>query len=215
MSHPAIARTAVLLRDVAQPVIVELGCNDCGMGRSMVEAMKRPCLYYGVEGDPRALARSRRPAGAVIVEAVAGEADGTATMRLSRDAEEKGRALGSSTALVPLPAFHAPANFAWIAFDHQIEVVKRSVDSLCREWGLDHIDLLWADIEGSEARMLQGAAEILPRVRLLYLEVWPAAMYEGQTPKAELLAHLHHEGWCTEWEDPNHVLLRNGGFSCT
>jgi FkbM family methyltransferase len=213
--HPVVEAAAAYLKDVAHPVIVELGCNSCSMGRQMVEAMRRPCAYFGVEGDPRAAQRAREPtglpAGGVLLEAVVADMDGPVMMRLSQDREKQGRGMGSSTALKPIDdVFFHKSNFHWMEFPQQVEVPGYSLDSLAARFCLSGIDLLWADIEGSEAKMLAGAKKTLPGVRLLYLEVWAAPLYEGQVPRTELLPPLLASGWAIEYEyDANHVLLRN------
>jgi hypothetical protein len=39
---------------------------------------------------------------------------------------------------------------------------------------------VWLDLQGAELRALQGARDILPRVRILHLEVMFRPMYIGQ-----------------------------------
>lgn len=65
------------------------------------------------------------------------------------------------------------------------------------------VDLIWADIQGAEARMIRGAQETLKRTRYLYLEVYdltlmpehkaPAQLYDGQPTYQELCDLL--PGW--------------------
>ena len=57
------------------------------------------------------------------------------------------------------------------------------------------IDLIWADVQGSEHNMIQGGRQTLERTRFLYSEVYAQPMYEGQQNLDQLLALLG-----SDWE---------------
>jgi FkbM family methyltransferase len=212
MAHPALELAAALLQDVERPVMLELGCATCDQGRDFRALLRRPFTYFGWECDPRLAVRVREerllPEGGELLEVAADANDGEVRLRLSRH-HENGGGRGSSTILEPLPELFAPQNFHWMRFPESLAVPSRSVTSFCQERSITRLDLLWADIEGAEARMLAGATAMLSRTRLLYLEVWAGRMYEGQAPEIDLLAMLPE--WQLEWRDGNHVLLRNPG----
>ena len=63
----------------------------------------------------------------------------------------------------------------------------------------DQVDLLWCDVQGAEARVLKGAADLLRRCRAVFLEVslWEAT-YEGGCIITDLEAILRPSGFvCT------------------
>ncbi len=76
-------------------------------------------------------------------------------------------------------------------------VAGRSLDSLGREFGPFDRAVVWADIEGAELRMLQGAAGLLGsgRVLALNLEVRPVPYAPGWCVETELDAFLQRFGF--------------------
>lgn len=60
----------------------------------------------------------------------------------------------------------------------KIRVNATSLDAYCRTHTVP--DLLWLDLQGAEVRALQGARSILPRVKIIHVEVMFRPMYLGQ-----------------------------------
>jgi hypothetical protein len=101
-----------------------------------------------------------------------------------------------------LPFFESERSNLWGLFapaDVPVaEVVAgRSLDSLDRELGPFSQVVIWADIEGSELRMLQGAVSLLEsgRVLGLNLEVRPVPFAAGWCVEEEVDAFLHRFGY--------------------
>jgi len=51
------------------------------------------------------------------------------------------------------------------------------------------------DVQGFELSVLRGAAQTLPKMTLVQLELLPVVLYEGQTKYFELMAHVDREGF--------------------
>jgi FkbM family methyltransferase len=81
--------------------------------------------------------------------------------------------------------------------ERTIEVPAVTLDQFCAAEGLARIDLLKMDIQGGEAMALEGAAGLLARkaVRVIYLEVLFAPLYEGQGSFFDVAAILHRHGY--------------------
>jgi hypothetical protein len=64
---------------------------------------------------------------------------------------------------------------------HKVTIDQRTLDSLSEEFGPFHNSVVWADIEGSEAEMLEGARNLLASGTILgfHLEVRPLPLYDG------------------------------------
>ncbi|MHB9154142.1 MAG: FkbM family methyltransferase [Endomicrobiales bacterium] len=60
----------------------------------------------------------------------------------------------------------------------RIRVASTSLDAYCRNHPAP--DLLWMDLQGAEIRALEGAKAILPRVKMLHVEVMFRPLYLGQ-----------------------------------
>lgn len=78
-----------------------------------------------------------------------------------------------------------------------------------REW-LTKIDLLWADVQGAEAKMIGGGHEALRHTRYLFMEVENVELYRGQALRPVLLGML--PGWELIGDFGENVLLSNPRF---
>lgn len=50
----------------------------------------------------------------------------------------------------------------------------------------DDIDLIWADVNGAELQVIEGAQETLKKTKLLYIEFGVKELYEGQGSLADI-----------------------------
>jgi FkbM family methyltransferase len=118
------------------------------------------------------------------------------------------RAAGSATfhvndvhvtnSLLPVnPAAAEWAGVADTARHHTIEVETFTLDGFCGARNITRIDLLKMDIQGGEAAALDGAARLLAdrAVRLIYVEVLFAPLYEGQAYFCDISAILTKYGY--------------------
>ena len=67
-----------------------------------------------------------------------------------------------------------------------VEVEVTTLDKWCEENKIEHIDLLWTDVEGAEKRMIEGAKNILLHTDYVLLEygltdMFPEAMTREET----------------------------------
>lgn len=72
------------------------------------------------------------------------------------------------------------------------------------------IDLVWADVQGAQRKVLAGAARTLARTRFLYIECHADPLYEDEPTLAEMLALLPDWTLVAQWYDE--VLLQNMAF---
>ena len=81
--------------------------------------------------------------------------------------------------------------------DKSVDVAAITLDAFCAAEGLRAIDLLKMDIQGGEGMALEGAAGLLARqaVRVIYLEVLFAPLYEGQTYFCDITRILNRHGY--------------------
>lgn len=74
------------------------------------------------------------------------------------------------------------------------------------------IDLIWADVNGSEKELIEGANQTLCNTRFLYIEFSNKELYEGEITKQELLNKLYDfevVGTYNEGENFGNLLLKN------
>jgi FkbM family methyltransferase len=65
-------------------------------------------------------------------------------------------------------------------FNDVICVPTTTLDSWAQQHGVDHIDLLWLDMQGHELTTIKASPEILKTVQAIYTEVEFVEAYEGQ-----------------------------------
>jgi FkbM family methyltransferase len=80
---------------------------------------------------------------------------------------------------------------------HAIEIRTDTVDSFCAQNSIPNIDILKADIEGMEARLFAGAAEMFRRkaVRFVFTEVYFYPVYETMPLFCDLQRQLQSFGF--------------------
>jgi FkbM family methyltransferase len=102
----------------------------------------------------------------------------------------------SSSILPALPAVGGSGQRLDLRVKERIAVELRTLDELVPGAGLDGaIDLLKIDTQGAELHVLRGATAILPRVRLIWVEVSFRALYEGSALFADVHAFLSTQGF--------------------
>jgi FkbM family methyltransferase len=79
----------------------------------------------------------------------------------------------------------------------QTPVEVRTVDQLCRDEGVERIDVLKSDTQGFELEVFKGAEATIraSRIGLIYFEVIFSELYRGLPPFAELFEFLTERGF--------------------
>ncbi len=196
------------------PIILDIGCNDGSDTLWLLELFQRARIH-SFEPDPRARARylkqvldKRATLSAVAISNNDGVAEfhtsnGTNPVAEGREKCESGWDLSGS---LRKPKEHVEAH-PWCTFDNTIKVETKKLDTWAQENGIGAIDLIWADVQGAEADLIEGGKEALQRTRYVYTEYNNQELYEGQVNLSRLLKLVpdfevvHNYG--------NDVLLRN------
>lgn len=87
----------------------------------------------------------------------------------------------------------------WI--QKEIEVDSCRIDTWCEENGIDHIDLIWMDVQGAELLVLKGMPRMLKTIRGIATEAGLKPYYDGHTLKPEITHYLEQfdlieRYWC-------------------
>jgi FkbM family methyltransferase len=188
------------------PVIVELGAHLGEEAEWIMPLVNNP-RYFMVEPDEQNCMRIRRrfPKSELLQAAIAGN-DGSALFHASYNSVSVNRASGS----IRRPTGHLK-HFPEVCF-HKTTVPCLTLDSYAKFAGLDHIDLLWCDIQGAELDMIEGGSEALKQTHYMMIEAEPEVeLYEGQALKPELLAML--PDWKVLQDFGYNVLLWNTKYA--
>lgn len=96
------------------------------------------------------------------------------------------------------------------AYDHiekyvqyEIEVPCTRIDTFCEKNNIDHIDIVWMDLQGAELKALKSMGKILDTVQIIHTELEINPMYDGQCLFSDVNDFLTNNGFDLEWGDTN------------
>jgi len=185
--------------------VIELGAHHGNDTAVLYGACKLPPLYIAVEADPRNIpVLTRRLLGlrVNVIHAALWDSCGDIPFHLC-----EGNANASSSAREPLEHLR---HFPWIPFQAKVLVPALTLDAIADAYQIEHIDLIWSDIQGAERNMIAGGRRALSRTSWLLTECDRVEMYAGQATRDELLGILGPD-WelVAEWPANANLLLRN------
>jgi FkbM family methyltransferase len=85
---------------------------------------------------------------------------------------------------------NALVDWPWLEFRRTQKVKLMKLDTWRRIHGIDHIDFIWADVQGAEGDLVDGGVETLAKTKYFYTEYSDREWYEGQVSFAVLAAKL-------------------------
>jgi FkbM family methyltransferase len=138
---------------------------------------------------------------ATLKETVAGDPRTTSVNMALADAPGKlTMNANSSPATNSLLSTSATARDTWgdqVETAGQVTVDVSTLDDYCTAQGVDRVDLLKLDTQGTETRVLAGARRMLEsqRVGVVFAEAIVAPTYDGQAKLHELLALMDGHGF--------------------
>ena len=196
------------------PVILDIGCND---GTHTVAFLKLFPLsrVFAFEPDPRALASFRstiKGDRVQLFDIAISDSDGVTDFYVSdgyptSTAWEGYRPNGwDLSGSIKKPKEHL-REFPWCEFKSTISVTTRSLDSWASENGVEQIDLIWADVQGAEQNLIEGAKDTLSRTRFFYTEYSNVELYENQVGLDWIMSALPDFEVVARFADD--VLLKN------
>lgn len=194
-------------------VVIECGCND-GYHTKLMHAIgvkqAKSYRHIAIEPDPRMEPYAKKVVrlGRVdFIKAAACERSGRIKLWLSSGKTPKIHYTGSSSINRP-----TGVTDIWkdMQFTSTADVAAVTLDEIFRSCGLDHVDLIWADVQGAEKRMIAGGLGVcLPNTRYLYTEYSNGGLYEDDATLGDIIALL--PGWSVAHNFGGDALLENPG----
>jgi FkbM family methyltransferase len=83
----------------------------------------------------------------------------------------------------------------WIKFEENIKVNTCRLDSYCHSKKINHIDLVFLDVQGAELKVLEGAGDFLNKIGMIWLEVEAIELYKGQPLKNDVEKFMEAKGF--------------------
>ena len=200
-----------ILSTTEDPVIFELGACDAKYTQRLFFCCKGNPTYYAFEPDPRnvPLCEERMPPSIKFFPAAVGNVTGEVEFHLA--SPQPNGEIGSSS-LSPFKDLSKA--FTWCQEVGTVKVPCYRLDDFCREHRVNHIDLIFMDIQGAERLMIEGAAEMLKRTRFLWTEFegvdTAGTLYEHSSSLRQLEALL--PDWVTVENYGGDALLKNKAY---
>lgn len=163
------------------PVIVEVGAN-CGQSTVTFLEQMPNAFVYCFEPDPRAIANFRKMIShpnVELIEAAVGSNNGTIIFNQSSGAEHINPNGWDHSGSIRKPKTHVEV-WPWVEFKKQISVPIVRLDDWISEKNIPVIDFIWADVQGAESDLIEGAISTLRNTKYFYTEYSDMEWYEGQ-----------------------------------
>lgn len=190
------ALTAAEIRQLVgrnDPVIIEIGAN---CGQTTVELLKAmpDATIFAFEPEPRAIAKFRNAIASPNVhlfECAIGAVNGTTSFYQSSGAEHLAeyREGWDQSGSIRRPSSHLKV-WPWVKFEKQITVPIITLDQWSAQHQITKADFIWADVQGAESDLVEGAGRFLRSSRYFYTEYSNDEWYQGQITLADLLQRL-------------------------
>lgn len=200
-----------ILRDCRDATILELGAYDGQNTKLMLQWLpNKPARFFQFEPDPVNIARIQelKLEGVRLCPWAISDRDGEAVMYLSRDKNTHSTWSLSSTLKKPTLAAQMWSHLGQggISWDQTTKVPVQKLDSFVREQGIDRIDLLFVDVEGSEREVIRGGQKALAMTRWLWIEAMNhEKAYADMWDRREILDNL--PGWTVRQNFTSDLLL--------
>lgn len=88
-----------------------------------------------------------------------------------------------------------------VKFEKQMDVFGINLDEWFEQKKLDHIDMMWLDLQGAEPSVLKAAPNILSKTKYIYSEISFLENYEGVMLYDDYKAFLASNGFEVIWEN--------------
>jgi FkbM family methyltransferase len=205
------ATLSKILSELRDPVIFELGVYDGINTQHLIMscAVGTP-RYYAFEPDPRNIEKCllHIPETVNFFQAAIGNVTGKVKFHVSSP-NTNGETASSSIS----PFKDHVRVFDWCREEAVIDVSCWRLDDFCEAHNVDHIDLIYMDIQGAERLMIEGAKNILKRTKYIFTEFeglsleTQGSLYEHSSSLEYILCML--PGWEAIEVLPGDALLKN------
>jgi FkbM family methyltransferase len=203
--HPQIYQLVELLRDRGVSTVIDVGANEGQYALKLLEARYRDSII-SVEPlrapfDVLAAKAANNPRWEAV-HAALGSEPGILTVHIAGNSQ--------SSSVLPMLDLHEQAASA-SPYVGTEDVAAVTVDDLLRSRGLDAGRcFLKIDVQGYESAVLDGAAETLPTIAAVELELSLAPLYDGQALMPELVQRMEDHGLVLWSLKPAFADARNG-----
>jgi FkbM family methyltransferase len=181
----------------APAVVVEIGARDCKETLALHD--RYPSSHvYAFECNPHTLDECRRRVSGVanvtLIESAVADEDGPLsffaidterTVTSQPDGNPGASSLLEASGEYPIETY----------IQKKITVTSTRLSTFMTARGLDHIDLIWMDVQGAELQVLKSAGERLRDVGIIHVEVEFFPIYKNQPLFRDVNRYMDAKGF--------------------
>jgi FkbM family methyltransferase len=102
----------------------------------------------------------------------------------------------------------------WVDLKGETKVDILNLDEFCLDEGIETVDFMWLDLQGSENEVIQSSKNIISKTKYIYSEVSIMEMYDGVPLIDEYKKNMNELGFDVvfedlPWEDMGDILFEN------
>tara|TARA_Y100000310_G_scaffold345544_1_gene466299 strand:+ start:1224 stop:1868 length:645 start_codon:yes stop_codon:yes gene_type:complete len=199
--------------DKDDPIFVEIGANVGLDTRRFLDTFSGIKLFC-FEPDPRCFQKLQKrivDKRCIMYEAAISDTDGFADLYLSsgNKSGKKHKSDHINSSSLRKPKKHL-IRFPWCKFDKNVLVKTYKLDTWNGGQGFEKIDFIWADTQGHEESVIDGAAKTLEITRYLYTEYNDTELYERQINLDKILSMMPSFEVAEKFK--TNVLLKNAKY---
>lgn len=98
-----------------------------------------------------------------------------------------------------------------VSFQKQT-VTTTTLATWAHKQGINHIDFLWLDAQGSELAILEGASSLIQNVSLIYTEVTTSLRYKNNPLRQDIDQWMQNHGFIPKILNMHHVTWGSIGY---
>ena len=190
------------------PILFDVGAN-CGQTTiEFIQHMPNADIYC-FEPDPRAIRKFKilvNSPKVELIEVAVGAENGTILFHQSSGAEHIDPQGWDHSGSIRKPKSHLEI-WPWVRFEKDILVPMIRLDDWTDQRAIGPIDFIWADVQGAERNLIEGAKETLQHTKYFYTEYNDVEMYVGSIDLNKIMNMLPNFELVENFG--NDVLLRN------
>jgi len=179
------------------PFVLEIG-SHIGLDTLKFLNEFKDITIYCFEPDPRCIAVFKemvKDPRCTLIEAAVSNTDGTILLHLSGGWPPGyknqldwvfGRGDWNASSSIKNTVSHSTM-YPWLSFEKTIEVMTLKLDTWTKENSIGSIDFVWADVQGAEKELIEGAVNTLPMVNYFFTEYGEKSPYPDALTRQETI----------------------------
>jgi FkbM family methyltransferase len=202
-------------------IILEIGSHIGTDTMRFLEAF-RDIKIFCFEPDPRCIIAFKNfinDERCILIEAAVSNIDGKTILNMSGGWPPgfPGKGDWDASSSIKNSISHSDSH-PWLTFNNKIEVITIKLDTWATENDINFIDFIWADVQGAERDLIEGAGHTLKITKYFFTEYGETSTYPEAMTREETIELLQKHGFelvpiYSDESEAGNLLFMNRMFS--